>query len=236
METLTREIEARAPQLALASVEWMYQDPFWEARYGLERARRFGNEDALFHVRYLMQALAEERPSVMEGYATWLRTLLVSRGMCTLHLDQNFAGLQSALAAEGFGPGSPAQAYVQAARNALVYPDGSARLLQDRTLELARRASHELLAVVSPSLHSRLEEELRLHLSYLADAIGTGHPESFARHLDWYKGFWSRRAFGELTFDQLLTALEEVLRASLPAHDEVKAVFAAARSQKESTP
>jgi hypothetical protein len=99
MQTLTREIEARAPQLALASVEWMYQDPFWEARYGLERARRFGNEDALFHVRYLLQALAEERPSVMEGYATWLRTLLVSRGMCTRHLDQNFAGLQSALAA-----------------------------------------------------------------------------------------------------------------------------------------
>ncbi|HVG60581.1 MAG TPA: hypothetical protein VNA24_18630 [Hyalangium sp.] len=99
MQTLTRELEARAPQLALASVEWMYQDPFWEARYGLERARRFGNEDALFHVRYLLQALAEERPSVMEGYATWLRTLLASRGLCTRHLDQNFARLQSALAA-----------------------------------------------------------------------------------------------------------------------------------------
>jgi hypothetical protein len=236
MQTLTRELEARSSQLALASVEWMYQDPFWEARYGLERARRFGNEDALFHMRYLIQALAEERPSIMEGYATWLRTLLVSHGMCTLHLDQNFAGLQAALAAEGFGPGSPAQAYVQAARNALLYPPGLARLLQEQASELARRTAQELLSVVPAALHPRLEEELLIHLSYLADAIGTGHPESFARHLDWYKGFWPRRAFGELSFDQLLTALEAALRAGLPAHDEVSAVFAAARSQQESSP
>lgn len=235
METLTREIEARAPQLALASVEWMYQDPFWEARYGSERARRFGNEDALFHVRYLLQALAEERASILEGYATWLRTLLVSRGMCTLHLDQNFAGLQAALAAEGFGPGSLAQTYVQAARDALRYPAGLARLLQDQASELARRTSQELLAVVPASLHPRLEEELLIHLSYLADAIGTGSPESFARHLDWYQGFWPRRAFGELSFDRLLAALEAVLGACLSNHDEVKAVFAAARPQKESS-
>jgi len=236
METPTREIEVRAPQLALASVEWMYQDPFWEARYGLERARRFGNEDAMFHVRYLIQALAEERPSIMEGYATWLRTLLVSRGMCTLHLDQNFAGLQAALAAEGFGAGSPAQAYIQAARNALRYPADLARLLQEQASELARRTAQELLAVVPAALHPRLEEELLIHLSYLADAIGAGHPESFTRHVGWYKGFWPRRAFGELSFDRLLTALEAALGASLSNHDEVKAVVAAARPRKERSP
>jgi hypothetical protein len=236
MEILTREIEARAPRLALASVEWMYQDPFWEARYGSERARRFGNEDALFHVRYLMQALTEERPSVMEGYATWLRKLLVSRGMCTLHLDQNLAGLQAALAAEGLGPGSPAQAYVQAARNALRYPADLARLLQERAPELAHRIAQELLAVVPAPLQPRLEQELLIHLSYLADAAGMGNPESFARHLDWYKGFWPRRVFGELSFDRLLAALGAVLGASLPNHDEVKAVFAAARLQKEKSP
>jgi hypothetical protein len=236
METLTRAIEARAPQLALASVEWMYQDAFWEARYGAERTRRFGNEDAMFHVRYLMQALAEERPSVMEGYATWLRKLLVSHGMCTLHLDQNFAGLQAALAAEGMGPGSPAQAYVQAARNALRYPSGPARLLQEQAPKLAHRTSQELLAVVTAPHHPRLEKELLIHLSYLADSIGMGNPESFARHLDWYKGFWPRRAFGELSFDRFLAALEAVLAASLSNDDEMKAVFAAARSQKESSP
>jgi hypothetical protein len=230
MEPLSRQLESRVDRLAAASVEWMYQDPFWEARYGAERARRFGSEDARFHVRYLVQALAEQRPSVLEGYAVWLRTLLVSRGMCTLHLDQNFAGLQAALAAEGFGPESPAQAYVQAARAALRYPQGPARTVQERAPELAHRAVQALGAEVPPSLHARLEAELQLHLSYLADAMGTGRAELFAHHVRWYTDFWSRRELGELTFSRLLSALGTSLAGGLAEHDEVKAVFAAASS------
>lgn len=228
MEPLSRQLESRADRLAHASVEWMYQDPFWEARYGAERMRRFGSEDAHFHVRYLVQALTEERPSVLEGYAVWLRTLLVSRGMCTLHLDQNFAGLQAALASEGFGPDSLPQVYVQAARAALRYPPGPARTVQDQAPALAHRAVQVLGEHVPPSLHARLEEELLLHLSYLADAVGTGRPELFTQHVRWYMDFWSRRELGTLTFSQLLSALESALASSLTDHDEVKAVFAAA--------
>jgi hypothetical protein len=236
METLSRQLEARADRLAAASVEWMYQDPFWEARYGAERARRFGGEDAQFHVRYLMQALAEERPSVMEGYAVWLRKLLVSRGMCTLHLDQNFAGLQAALAVEGFGPGSPAQAYVQAARTVLHYPPGPARTLQDKASQLAHAAAQHLRTEVPAAILPRLEEELLIHLSYLADAIGTAQPELFPRHVEWYQGFWPLREFGELPFPRLLSALEAAVSSGLTEHDEVKAAFAAARIPKEKHP
>lgn len=237
MDSPSHQLEALANRLATSSVEWMYEDPFWEARYGLERARRFGSEDAHFHVRYLLQALAEQRPSVLEGYAVWLRTLLVSRGMCTLHLDQNFAGLQAALAAEGFGPDSPAHRYVQAARTALHYPAGPARTLQEQSPELARAAAQRLLPEVPPPLQPRLEEELRLHLSYLADAVGTGHPEFFAQHLSWYSGFWPRREFGELPFTRLLESLEAALAGSPEGQDEVKAVFSAARAPpKDSSP
>jgi hypothetical protein len=211
----------------------MYQDPFWEARYGPERMRRFGSEDAHFHVRYLVQALAEQRPSVLEGYAVWLRTLLVTRGMCTLHLDQNFAGLQTALAAEGFGPDSPAQNYVQAARAALRYPEGPARAVQELAPHIARRAVEELKAEVPASLHARLEEELLLHLSYLSDAMGTGRSELFANHVRWYSGFWPRRELGDLTFPRLLSALKTALAQRLTDHDEVKAVFAAASPPKK---
>ena len=233
MEPLSRQLESRADRLANASVEWMYQDPFWEARYGAERVRRFGSEDAHFHVRYLVQALAEQRPSVLEGYAVWLRTLLVTRGMCTLHLDQNFAGLQAALASEGFGPDSPAQTYVQAARAALHYPQGNARTVQDLAPQLAHRAVQVLGADAPPSLHARLEEELLLHLSYLADAVGTGRAELFTQHVRWYMNFWSRRELGALTFPRLLSALEASLASSLTDHDEVKAVFAAAYRAEE---
>lgn len=233
METLSRQLQERAAQLASASVDWMYQDPFWEARYGAERARRFGGEDAQFHVRYLVQALTEQRPAVLEGYAAWLRTLLVSRGMCTLHLDQNFAGLQAALATEGFGADSPAQAYVQAARDALRYTSGPPSTLQERAPELAHRAAEELRSEVPAAMHPRLEGELLMHLSYLADALHLGRAELFARHLEWYQGFWPRREFGGLTFSRLLAALETTLEANLPGLNEAKAVFASARLPQE---
>ncbi|WP_224368669.1 hypothetical protein [Hyalangium versicolor] len=229
MESLSRQLEERADRLARASVEWMYEDPFWEARYGIERARRFGGEDAQFHVRYLVQALREQQTSVMEGYAQWLRTLLCSRGMCSLHLDQNFAGLQAALATEGFGPNSPAHAYVQAARDALRYTAGPARTLQERAAELARRTTRALSAEVPASLQSRLEAELLLHLSYLQDAVGLQHPEFFERHVEWYQGFWPRRELGVLPFPRLL----EALAAELPDPEAIQAVLGPARISKE---
>ncbi len=231
--TLSRQLEARAPQLATASVEWMYQDPFWEARYGAERSRRFGDEDARYHVRYLIQALTEGRPSIMEGYATWLRTVLVSRGMCSLHLDQNFAGLQAALAAEGLGPDSTAHTYVQAGRNALRYTTGAAGSVQQRSEELARRAAQALHPEVPEALHSRLEAELLLQLSYLEDAIAANNPSLFAQHLSWYQGFWPRRELGALPFPRLLAALEEALAPVLADPHEVRAVLTAARAPKE---
>lgn len=236
MEPLHRQLEARADRLAAASVEWMYEDPFWVARYGAERARRFGGEDAQFHVRYLMQALAEQRPSVMEGYAVWLRKLLVSRGMCSLHLDQNFAGLQAALAVEGFGPGSPAQEYVQAARNVLRYPSGAARALQEKASELARATAQRLSEEVPAPLLPRLEEEVLIHLSYLADALGTGQPELFAQHVAWYQDFWPQRELGPLSFFRVLVALQAALEDGFPGLDEVRAVLAAASIPKEKHP
>lgn len=213
METLSHQVEARAERLARSSVEGLYADPFWAARYGEERARRFGGEDAHFHVKYLVQALALEQPSVMREYARWLRKLLVTRGMCTRHLDDNFAGLTRALEAEGFGLDSPAAACVQAARDALRYPAGPARALQDGTHALARRAAEALRGDAPPQSAERLalEAELRLQLDYLADALGTERPELFAQHCRWYAGFWPRRGFQGLDYSRVLGALEAVL-------------------------
>jgi hypothetical protein len=229
MESVSREVEAKGEVLARASVEGMYADPFWEARYGA-RARRFGGEDALHHVRYLVQALATGRPAVMADYARWLRTLLIARGMCSLHLDENFAGLARALEAQGFAPGGPAHACVQAARDALRYTEGAAGALQAASEALARQVAGQLVA---ESLgRERVEMELRLQLSYLADALGAGRPELFAEHCRWYAGFWPRREFGGLAFSRVLGALEEALLG----HDEARALVSAARAQRESRP
>ncbi|SEU22534.1 hypothetical protein [Stigmatella erecta] len=235
MEALHRQIDARAARLASASVDWMYQDPFWRARYGEERARRFGNEDALFHVRYLVQALQETRPSVMEGYATWLRPLLAGRGMCTRHLDQHFAGLQAALATEGFGPDSPAQAYVQAARTALLYPAGPARTLQDATPAVAQHTLRILAAEAPPPVHPQVEEEGLLQQSYLADALGMNRPDLFVQHATWYREFWPQRGLDSLAFQRFLEALDAAIQERLmptaPADfATIRAVLASARA------
>jgi hypothetical protein len=232
METLSRQVEACADRLASASVEPLYQDPFWEARYGLERAHRFGDEDARFHVRYLVQALAEQRPSVMEGYARWLRTLLVSRGMSTRHVDMHFAGLAAALEREGWGPGSAPHDYVGAARNALRYTEGPATALQAEAGELASAAAKRLALYVRPEELPRLEDELQLQLSYLADALAAGRKELMADHVRWYVAFWPRRGFGLLAFPSVLGMLKAVLG---PRHPEARTLLAEAGVSWEET-
>jgi hypothetical protein len=228
METLSHQVEARAERLARSSVEGLYTDPFWAARYGEERARRFGGEDAHFHVKYLVQALALDKPSVMEEYARWLRTLLVSRGMCTRHLDDHLAGLARALAAEGFGPGTPPERCVRAAREALRYPAGPANALQHATAALARRAA-DALGAEGAEQRAALEAELQLQLSYLADALGTERPELYAEHCRWYAGFWPRRGFQGLDYCRVLGALEAVLSD----HEAARALVTGARVKQE---
>ena len=231
-QPLSRLVEARADRLATASVAPLYRDPFWEARYGQERARRFGDEDARFHVRYLVQALDEHRPSVLEGYARWLRTLLVSRGMCTRHVDSHFAGLAAALETEGWGPGTLPQDYVRAAREALRYPEGPAHLLEQEAPALARAAAGRLTLYILPEDRPRLEDELQLQLSYLADALAAGRPEVMGDHVRWYVGFWPRRGFGLLAFPSVLGMLKSVLGSK---HPEARTLLATAGVSWEET-
>ncbi|WP_242588857.1 hypothetical protein [Corallococcus macrosporus] len=201
----------------------MYEDPFWTARYGIQRARRFGDEDAVFHVRYLVQALDASRPAILEDYARWLRTLLVTRGMCSLHLDQHFEGLLRALQAEGFGPDSQPCVYVQAARQALRYKDGPAHRLEEDLAVITSAAVRRLEAPLPPGSRPRLEQEVHLQLSYLADALAMDRTDLWDAHLQWYAGFWPQRGLSPLNLLQCLDALKAVLGS---AHPEARTLLA----------
>ena len=85
---LRQELASRAVILSQRVLDHMYENPFWMERYG-ERGRRFANEDSLHHINYLDQALAGGDAAVFTRYAQWLRTVLVSRGMCSEHLAEN---------------------------------------------------------------------------------------------------------------------------------------------------
>ncbi|RKH51162.1 hypothetical protein [Corallococcus llansteffanensis] len=225
MQPVSREVEARTAALASASVQALYADPFWEARYGAQRARRFGDEDAVFHLRYLVQALDSQRPALLEEYARWLRTLLFTRGMCTLHLDQHFEGLAHALQAEGFGPDTLPHIYVQSAREALRHVGGPAQRLEAATPALVQDVVRRVGGELTPENRLRLEQETRLHLSYLADALALDRADLWEAHLHWYVGFWPRRGLEPLTFPHLLGALKAALG---PEHAEARTLLARA--------
>ncbi|MBZ4376007.1 hypothetical protein [Corallococcus sp. AS-1-6] len=216
MSHVSLQVEARTTPLASASVQALYEDPFWAARYGLPRARRFGDEDAVFHVRYLVQALDAERPAILEDYARWLRTLLVTRGMCSLHLDQHFEGLDRALQAEGFGPDSLPHAYVQSARQALRYKDGPAHAVEADAAAIISAVVRRTEGPLPPGSRPRLEQEVRLQLSYLADALALGRDDLWHAHLRWYEGFWPQRGLSPLNLAHLLDALRAALRDGPP--------------------
>jgi len=212
MQSLIRQVETRTLRLAELSVQDIYDDPFWFARYGEERARRFGSEDAVFHVRYLVQALDAQDVGVMERYARWLQGLLVARGMCSRHIARHFHGLQEALVREGLGEPPQALRYVRAAEAALEWPEGPARDLREAAPTLVAHAVRELAhrGSLTPGQETRLSEELHLQLSYLMDALGTKRPGLFVEHVRWYSAFWPQRE-QSCAYPVLLEALEAAL-------------------------
>src|ERR1043165_7247139 len=89
---LAARLEAHAEELVRESLEAMYRDPFWLERFG-ERGRKFAREDRMYPLKYLPAALSIGATQTLEDYARWLQRVLTTRGMCTLHIEENFARL-----------------------------------------------------------------------------------------------------------------------------------------------
>ncbi|WP_257460392.1 hypothetical protein [Archangium lipolyticum] len=227
MQSLARQVEARAQRLAEASVSGLYEDPFWFARYGEERARRFGGEDALFHVRYLVQALDAQDPGVMERYARWLQGLLVPRGMSSRHIAQHFQGLRNALSREGLTEPPQALEYMRAAIAALAWPEGPARAVHEALPRLVW-CTMDVLARRVPGTReqeARLHDEVELQWAYLMDALGMKRPGLFVEHARWYAGFWPQRGL-PCDYRTLLETLEVALSHEPSLREEVQGVVA----------
>jgi hypothetical protein len=196
MSDLIARIEAAADALTDRVLAEMYEDPFWNARYG-ERAQTHGRQDGLFHIKYLREAIRANDPSVIEHYARWLQQLLTTRGMCTRHLDENFERLARAIG-DTIPDSAPAVAMLAAARAALRYPDGPARRLQDATARLAA-GDHDLLT----------------DYAYAADSLALNQPAVFANHVAWTADFVERRGGSRAQFDARIATLRETVKREL---------------------
>jgi hypothetical protein len=164
--TLIAHIEAAANDLTDRVLAEMYKNPFWHARYG-ERADKHGRQDGLFHLKYLSEALTSDDANVMEQYARWLQALLTTRGMCTRHIDENFALLAAAIR-EKIPDSEPAGVMLDRARKALLDPASPARTLQDYI--------------------PRLPAKLHDYASYAADALHLNQPKVFTDYVSFVGG------------------------------------------------
>lgn len=216
MNTLVGRIEAQGPELTARVTTEMYADPFWLERFG-ERGKRFTVEDGHFHLSHLGQALVARDVEVFNGYARWLRTLLTSRGMCSLHLAENFERLARAIGDQVEDSGAAVE-YLVAGRTALAYGEGAPRELEQAREALVTRTLVSLV-VAEPGWTTRWPgdgkhealRDLRYLLCYLGDSLALGRPETFSAHALWLEGFWRRRGFPSQHVEQTLAALGHAL-------------------------
>jgi hypothetical protein len=205
-DSLTTELQARAPDLTKRVLDDMYADPFWDLRYG-ERGRKFAHEDGLHHISYVIQALTANEHAVFTKYARWLRSVLVSRGMCTSHIVDNFRRLSRAIGAL-IPDAERARAILNSGVEALQYRDGPAA-------ELNAAAPH-IIDAVAPAAHSgdgwRRAEAEKL-LSYLADSLQSGRSDRFTEHARFLARYAEQRGLPNDYFYKLLSDIVAAIEA-----------------------
>jgi hypothetical protein len=213
LRQLVSEIEARSEALATWAVAEMYRNPFWDERFGA-RGRHFAEQDGLYHLSYLAHALWGGSPSVLTGYARWLQTVLTHRGMCSLHIAEQFSRIEAAILHEGIAAPDRAIAYLREAVEAVRYPGGPGRILQDVAPQVAQQVVNRLYARHPEWLHQSGESgrthcltDAGYHLSYLADAVANERPAGFVEYVTWIAGFLDRRGVLPSHLTEMLDAI-----------------------------
>jgi hypothetical protein len=216
---LAQLLDANADRLTATVLGEMYQNPFWHERFG-ERANVHGKKDGRFHIDYLIQALASDDVRILEQYARWLQQVLTSRGMCSRHLADNFSLLGRAIGNESWPDREVAVRLLGAAAEALKYPAGTPRRIQDAAPAIVAHATDSIYARHPEWLErwgeagrARCADDLDYHLQYIADALALADAPGFARYAVWIGDFLGRR---KIPKEHLVEALE-TLAASADA-------------------
>ncbi|NUO51710.1 MAG: hypothetical protein HOV80_22880 [Polyangiaceae bacterium] len=211
-DELVRAIETRAAKMASVVLERVYEDPFWDARFG-KRGRYHTERDGKYHLDYLVQALSANAPSVMVDYARWLRSVLVTRGMCSLHLAENFALFRAVLGENGLPGVERAEVILAAAERALLYEVGTPAAIDRAAPIIARELGRSGDPVAT-------ERDLRRHLSFLADSIDLGRPDLFGGYVKFMSEWCGDRERVKNTISSVVEALTHTLVPA--ARDEIE--------------
>jgi len=192
MSELAAILERDGRALSQRVLDEMYRDAFWSERFG-DRGRRHANEDSDFHLRYLARALSAGDATILVRYATWLREVLATRGMCTRHLDENFRLLARELSATSWPGRDKAVALLEEARAGLRHEASDARWVEDHAVALAKaivshvRAGHPAgwKQHDARGADAGLADDAANYVSYVADAVALGGAATLADHARW---------------------------------------------------
>jgi hypothetical protein len=240
---LPARLAEAAPRLTARVLDEMYANPFWQERFG-ERGRRHARNDGDYHLTYVAEAVAAGDDRVFTKYATWLRDVLTSRGMCSRHLAENFERLASAVAGEAWPDGERAIAVLHAGAVALRHTSGDAALLDEHSTTVAAAATTALYAAHPEWLdagghagRARCYDDLTYHLSYLADALAAERRPSFTAHAQFVAGMLARSGLPAANLGDAFTALARGLAgvpglSPLPAAWLVEAAAAVTREER----
>ncbi|WAS97417.1 hypothetical protein [Nannocystis punicea] len=221
-EALIGQLEAARDRLTERVLEEMYADPFWRERFG-ERADKHGRQDGRFHVQYLQQALAEGDPAVLQNYARWLQQVLTARGMCTLHLAENFERLAIAISHEPWADRQAAVDLLRAAKAALAYSDGLAGEVQHRCDTIVLGAA---VALAGAGDDEPLQvAELATLVSYCADALALASPQVLANHVAWLGSYFDRHGLPRARLVRRLEAIRTAFEQQLPGRAALIELF-----------
>jgi hypothetical protein len=232
---LIAQLEQQAAALSERVLHEMYEDPFWDARYG-ERGRKYTREDMLHHISHLNQALAAADHALFVKYARWLRSVPTSRGLCTLHLVDNFERLSRAIA-DRIADAEPACHALEAGIDGLGYHAGLAAelgALQAGLIDaLARRAQDAATGAKSAQFHRR---EARKLVSYLADTLDSGRRDRFFEHRRWLDQYAREQGLPADYYLQLMAASVAELERSASGSAPLRAAVAELAAAPGTTP
>lgn len=213
--TLIEQITEAGPRLTQRVLGEMYANPFWKERFG-DRGEHHANRDGDYHLKYLREALQVADTQLFTSYATWLREVLVSRGMCSRHLAENFDRLATAIDEEAWDGRSVAVEILRAGAAALTYRTGEPGALDARRTEIASAAANQLYAAhpewpSDDNARRRCVDDLEYHLSYVADAIAFSQPDRLNEYVRFISAFLGRR---NVPRDYLREALRSLATAA----------------------
>lgn len=223
--------------LAEAVREAMYaEDPFWIARYG-QRGMQYATSDGHYHVKYLAESLESGDLRHLVGYARWLQSVLVTRGMCTRHLEDNFTRLADAIEREALPDAAIASAFLHEAANALV-PGGDAGEIYEAAQDLADAAVRLLPDPPTPADAEAVAFDVERLVAYVADAMASDRDDLLVAHLRWAVGVHGGQGRSGLPAAFLVQGLLAALaaRSDAPAHAAHARLADAARAMAGAGP